>query len=192
MTDKNDNRTFDVRFYLKEAFANAARNHKDLSAQPGMAGDQRGEETSPELSTYILLYALLSIGYGVHNQLDEFQEYVEKHDAITDWEEAFPEENERKFHQQLLAMTKATLADPVKCEYLAREFTVEKLLEDTPQFQGAFTEGKEAEAIMNFVKVTLERFDMAGEGPRPTDGGVRKVYAPKRHPGTTVPHPGAK
>ena len=170
--------TFDVRFYLKDEFARVARKPDALSEKPKLDID--------EIRVALLFDVLDKFGMSLHNQLDEFQEYVDKQKAIKDWEKAYPNKDERMFHQQLLAMTERTLADPQKRDYLSREFTVERP-GGNPEFLGAF-KNREADKIILALQ-SLYDTGIYDEGPRPTEKGVRQVYAPPRHPGTTVSHP---
>lgn len=171
--------TYDVRFYLKDEFAKAVR--KQLAGTPPW-------ELFLNEPGMIALYRILGEHkMSLHNQLDEFEAYVAEHTDI-DWAEKYPDEQERVFHAQLTAMTIATLQDEEKREYLGREFTIE-ISGGNPQFQGAF-KGDEADEIIKDLQ-SIFNSGIYGEGPRKTEKGVRKVYTPPMHPGTTVPHPGS-
>ena len=188
MANDNDKKTFDVRFYLKDEFAKAARQDAYFPFTEDAINGVSDHFVADNPEIVALYKVLAKHGVSLHNQLDEFVDYCVKYAQVEDWETAYPDENERKFHQQLLAMTQATLANPEKCEYLAREFTIERA-GGNPDFLGAFS-GDEADAIIADLQAIFNS-GVYGEGPRPTEQGVRKVYAPKRHPGTTVAHPSA-
>lgn len=161
-----EKKTFEVRFYLKQEFAKAVRDGADI----------------PELKP--LRDILERHNVELHNQLDEFQAFLLKAQKVENWKEAYPDGAERKFLQEMEAFTLSTLMKDEKRAYLSREFTIER-----SRGKGPF-KGNEADALIEDLQ-TLNDGDGAlfGESPRATDRGVRKVYRPKRHPGTTGTNP---
>jgi hypothetical protein len=155
-------KTFEVRFYLKEEFAKALRQGQDL----------------PELKP--LKDVLTRHDVGVHNQLDEFQSFLTKLQKIENWEQEVQDPDHRLFLRELEEFTLKTVLDDSKREYLGREFSVE------PK-NGPY-KGSEADRLIKDLQA-LEPFNLFAKGAAKTEKGVRKVYRPKKHPGTTGPNP---
>lgn len=156
----DDNRPFELRFYLTWQFADAVKKGVDA---PGLAPLQA---------------ALGRHGAKIdHSQLDEFQNFLIKHQAVENWEEAYPDPKERKFNFELEAFTLKTVLDDVKREYLSREFTVST-------DSGRSFQGTGADALMADLNA-LENSGILGTGPRVQRAVCRKVFFPARHPGTT-------
>jgi hypothetical protein len=148
---------FEVRFYLTKEFAAAARAGEEI---PGLAA------------------ALKQIGGSLECQLDEFQNFLFEKQKIGNWEQAYPDAAERKFQKEMEAFTLKTLLNDGKREYLAREFTV--AVKGNKNFRDS-----EADAVIAVLQ-TLDGKGIYGKGPKQTDKGVRKVFFPPRHPGTSA------
>ena len=157
-------KTFEVRFYLKEEFAKAVREDRSL------------KELEP------LNKVLEDHGLGLHNQLDEFESFLQKLPAEQEWDKTYHDPDVNKFLKEMKDITVKTVSNPDKREYLSREFTIEP-----PEGVGPY-KGNEANKIIKDLQ-KLSSLGIFGEGPRETVKGVRKVYKPKRHPGTTGKNP---
>ena len=164
MSDHNPDKTFEVRFYLTQEFAKAVRMG----------------EANPALDP--LRDILTRHNVTLHNQLDEFQNFLLAMQKVDNWGKAYPDPDERKFLRELEAFTLPAVLDDSKRSYLSREFTIERA-----QGLGSF-KGNEADALIRDLQ-TLDGSALFGEGPRAMDKGVRKVYQPARHPGTSGPNP---
>lgn len=157
-------KTFEVRFYLKDKFAKAVREGRSL------------KELEP------LNKVLKDHNLGLHNQLDEFEGFLQKLPGESDWDKNFADPEVSKFLKEMKDITVKTVRDPSKREYLSREFTIE------PPDGAAPYKGNEANAVIKDLQ-KLSTLGIFGEGPRKTEKGVRKVFRPKRHPGTTGNNP---
>jgi len=142
-------RTFEIRFYLTRAFADAVR-----------AGKTQGiEKLTDVLSRY---------GATLENQLDEFQDHLMRWQEIANWEEAFPDPGQRANEMWFEKFTLATVLNDRKREYLSREFT---LAIDEKKFFS----GNEVDAIVADLEALGP--EVIGTGPRIEEPVTRRVYS---------------
>jgi len=158
---KHGEKAFELRLYLTEAFANAARNgQSDPAMKP-------------------LQDVLDRHGAKLKSELHKIQDFLLKKQKVTNWEEQHPRERGRNFLFNLEAFALRTICDESKREYLARDFYVS--MNGRKMFRG-----DEADDLIRDLE-SLKSSGILGTGPRINRGrepGVRKVYFPKHHPGT--------
>lgn len=154
-----DNRTYEVRFYLTRRFADAVRKmHKEPGAKP-----------LPSMKP--LLTVLAKHGAKLENQLDEFQGQLKAWQEIENWEAAFPDPAERANEVWFEKFTLNTVLNDSKREYLSREFTL--VVGDKKFFSG-----EEVDNLVADIENLGARF--LGTGPRITgleSTRTRKVYS---------------
>lgn len=151
-------RPYQLRIFLNEEFADAARHHKTTAG------------LEPLLAVLKKHHAALD-----HNQLDEFTEFLATMDA-------HPEIPLRGAGKRLYDLTKGALANPEKCSYFAREFTIS--VGGKMTFVGHDTDALVEDLKKLGSKTVLTRGKAFREGKVRNVSPVRKVYIPKRHPGT--------
>lgn len=152
MSDVNEdkNRTFEVRFYLKKRFAEAARQGQTV----------RGMKP--------LLAVLEKHGASLQNQLDEFQEQLFAWQEIGNWDELFPDAQSRANEMRFEKFTLSTVLNDSKREYLSREFTL--VVGDKKFFSG-----DEVDALVADIESLGAK--IIGTGPRIKEPVTRRVYS---------------
>jgi hypothetical protein len=145
-----ENRTYEVRFYLTRAFADAVRLK------------QGGADIAP------LQDVLSRHGATLENQLDEFQEQIRRWQEIENWEALFPDPQQRENERWFEKFTLETVLNDRKREYLSREFTL--VVGDKKFFSG-----HEADALIADIEALGPA--VIGTGPRIKEPVTRKVYS---------------
>jgi len=147
---QEQDKTFEVRFYLTRRFADAVRQGRDIPSMKPLKA------------------VLEKHGVTLQNQLDEFQDHLKKWQEIQNWADYYPDEqtiaNEHKFEK----FTLNAVLDDRKREYLSREFSLVK--GDKTPFSGLNADGVVAD-----LEALGPKF--IGTGPRMKEPKTRKIYS---------------